>query len=77
MLRLWNRKRDGVKKWRSRAWSIDPKVTNLTIIKTDSKLESMHIIDFNLDFDFGFDLNFPKLLKGYPQYFEAIADIEQ
>ena len=77
MLRLRNRKRDGVKKWRSRAWSIDPKVTNLTIIKTDSKLESMHIIDSNLDFDFGFDLNFPKLLKGYPQYFEAIANIEQ
>jgi hypothetical protein len=32
VLRLWNRKNSAVRKWRSRAWSIDPKVTNLTII---------------------------------------------
>jgi hypothetical protein len=79
MLRFWNRKDDAVKKWRSRAWSIDPKVTNLTIIKADSKLERMDIaraLDFNLDFNFGLDLDFPKLLKVYPEYFEAIADIE-
>lgn len=77
MLRLWNRKGDAVKKWRARAWSIDPKVTNLTIINTDSKLENMDVMDFNSDSTFGFDLDFPKLLKAYPEYFKAIAEIEQ
>ncbi|MCW4047220.1 MAG: hypothetical protein NWE99_06625 [Candidatus Bathyarchaeota archaeon] len=32
MLKLFTRKSRAVKKWRSRAWSIDPKKTNLTII---------------------------------------------
>ena len=32
MLKLWNGKGKAVKKWRSRAWSIDPNKTNLTIV---------------------------------------------
>jgi len=42
MLRLWNRKGNAVKKWRSRAWSIDPKKTNLTIVIKKKHL-SQHI----------------------------------
>jgi hypothetical protein len=76
MLRLWNRKGVAIRKWRARAWTIDPKVTNLTIINTASKLESMNVIDFNLDSTFSFVLDFPKLLKAYPEYFEAIVDLE-
>ncbi len=69
MLRLWNRKGEAVKKWRSRAWSIDPRVTNLTIIKTENAdLKSIDVPDSN------FDLS--RMLKDYPQYFDAIADIE-
>jgi hypothetical protein len=42
MPRFWNRKGKAVKKWRSRAWSIDPKETNLTIIVKKEKL-SQHV----------------------------------
>jgi hypothetical protein len=68
MLRLWNIKGNAAKKWRSRAWIIDPKATNL-IIKTEAKLESIDIEDSNL--------NFHRLLQSYPQYFEAVTDMEQ
>ena len=37
MLRFWSRKGKAVKKWRSRAWSIDPKKTNLTILVKKEK----------------------------------------
>jgi hypothetical protein len=74
MLRLWNRKGVAVRKWRSRAWSIDPKVTTLTIIKTASdKPENIDKMDANLNFN----LIFPRLFQSYPQYFEAITDLEQ
>jgi hypothetical protein len=73
MLQLWKRKSIAVKKWRSRAWSIDPKVTNLTIIKTEAKPKSIDTVDSYLNFN----LDFPKLLNSYPQYFEVIADMEQ
>ena len=75
MSRFWKRKGVAVRKWRSRAWSIDPKVTNLTIIKTEAEktIESLDTADSNLDFN----LNFFKLLKDYPQYFDALADMEQ
>lgn len=33
MRRLWNRRGRAVKKWRSRAWSIDLRKTKLTIVK--------------------------------------------
>ena len=59
MSRFWKRKGVAVRKWRSRAWSIDPKVTNLTIIKVEAS-------------------NMPnQLLEAYPQYYDAIADMEQ
>ena len=75
MLRLWKRKDIAVRKWRSRAWSIDPKVTNLTIIKTEieKNIESLDTVDSDL----GFNLDFPKLLNNYPQYVETLADMEQ
>lgn len=73
MLRLWDRKGKAIKNWRSRAWSIDPKVTNLTIVRTEAKIVSIDSADFELNFNF----YFLKLLKNYPEYFHAIADIEQ
>jgi hypothetical protein len=74
-LKFFHRKSRAIKKWRSRAWCIDPKVTNLTIIKTEAEktMESLDTADSNLDFN----LNFFKLLKDYPQYFDALADMEQ
>ncbi len=38
VLKLLNRKSKTVKKWRSRAWSIDPNKTNLTIVVRKKKL---------------------------------------
>ena len=74
MLRFWNRKGKAVKKWRSRAWSIDPKVTNLTIVKKEpEKLENIGTADSNMSFN----LDFPRLLRSYPQYFEVLTDMEQ
>jgi hypothetical protein len=35
VLRLRKRKGKAVRNWRSRAWSIDPKKTNLIIIRTE------------------------------------------
>ncbi|MCW4053539.1 MAG: hypothetical protein NWE84_01280 [Candidatus Bathyarchaeota archaeon] len=37
MLRFWSKKGKAVKKWRSRAWSIDPNKTNLTIVVKKEK----------------------------------------
>ncbi len=71
MLRFWNRKGKAVKNWRSRAWSIDPKVTNLTIINTEAEKNSECLNTADSDLDV------PKLLKNCPQYFEALADMEQ
>lgn len=42
MLRLWSRKGKAVKAWRSRAWVIDPKKTNLTIVVRKEK-PSQHV----------------------------------
>ena len=42
MLKLWNGKGKAVKKWRSRAWSIDLNKTNLTIVVKKEKL-SQHV----------------------------------
>ena len=42
MLRFWIKKSKAVKKWRSRAWSIDPNKTNLTIVVKKEKL-SQHV----------------------------------
>ena len=67
---FWNKKGVAVKKWRSRAWSIDPKVTKLSIIKTEApNMENIDVADPFLDAS-------SKLLENYPQLFEAIADME-
>jgi hypothetical protein len=42
MLRFWRKKGKAVKKWRSRAWSIDPKKTNLIIVVKKEQL-SQHV----------------------------------
>jgi hypothetical protein len=51
--RLWNRKGQAVKKWRSRAWSIDPKKTKITIIKEASNIivseENLELADLDLE----------------------------
>jgi hypothetical protein len=41
-MRFWGGKDKAVKKWRSRAWSIDPKKTRLTIIVKKETL-SQHV----------------------------------
>jgi hypothetical protein len=38
LLKLFNRRGQAVKKWRSRAWSIDPKKTNLVIVVNEANL---------------------------------------
>jgi hypothetical protein len=42
VLKFWNKKGKAVKKWRSRAWSIDPHETNLTIVAKKDKF-SQHV----------------------------------
>ena len=37
MPRFWKKKGQAIKKWRSRAWSIDPRITKLTIIKVEAQ----------------------------------------
>jgi hypothetical protein len=70
LLNFWNRKGVAVKKWRSRAWSIDPRVTRLSIIKTEaSNMENIDDADPVLDSSF-------QLLENCSHIFEAIADIE-
>ena len=70
MRRFWNRKGLVVKKWRSRVWSIDPRVTNLTIVKTEAPgIKNVDESDLNLGIS--------EMLKSYPQYLDAILDMEQ
>ena len=53
MRRLLNRKKQPIKKWRSRAWTINPKKTKITIIKSESNLviseENSELADFELE----------------------------
>ena len=72
MPKFWKRKGKAVKKWRSRAWSIDPSKTNLIIIKAEKNIEGIDTADSNLNFN----MNFSRLLENYPQYFDAIEDME-
>jgi hypothetical protein len=39
MFRLFETKSKSIKKWRSRAWSIDPQKTRLTIITTKQTIK--------------------------------------
>ena len=53
MKRLLNRKKQAIKKWRSRAWTINPKKTKITIIKSESNLviseENFELANFELE----------------------------
>ena len=70
MLNFHKRKDVAVKKWRSRAWIIDPRVTRL-IIKTEApNMENIDNADPDLD-------SSSQLLKKHAQSFEAITDMEQ
>jgi len=42
VLKFWKRKSKAVKKWRSRAWSINPNKTTLTII-TKKEKRAQHV----------------------------------
>jgi hypothetical protein len=78
MLRLWNRKGNAVKKWRSRAWSIDPKVTNLTIIKSEAtEPENLELTHSNMEDNSTSSRFSCTFFEAYPQYYSAIADMEQ
>ena len=70
LLNFWNRKGVAAKKWRSRAWSIDPKITRLTIVTEAPKMQNIDDADSTSDAS-------SRLQKNYSQLFEAIKDIEQ
>jgi hypothetical protein len=71
MLNFRKRKDIAVKKWRSRAWSINPRVTKLSIIKTEApKVENIDTADLAL-------ISSSQLQENCAQFFEAIADMEQ
>ena len=87
VLRIWNRKGKAVRKWRSRAWNIDPKKTKITIIKVetsniDNSVENLEIVDLNLADPIS---SLPLYMDKPPQlpelkrthFFNALTDIEQ
>lgn len=53
MRRFWNRKGQAAKKWRSKAWCIDPKETKITIIKgvscTNVSEDHMELVDLDIE----------------------------
>jgi hypothetical protein len=84
--RLWNRKGQAVKKWRSRAWVIDPKKTKITIIKAeasnvDDSAENIEITDLNLADPFSTLLlrmnKSPQLVEFCNRSVDALTDMEQ
>jgi hypothetical protein len=82
VLTPWSRKGKAARKWRSRAWSIDPKKTNLTIIKTGTlKPSNQEITDLDLDNSilnlFLFHDKGPQLPDSCTQYLDSLTDMEQ
>jgi len=79
VIRLWKRKGKAVKKWRSRAWSIDPKKTKITIIKVEtSNTELMDLGLSNLFASIPLQTEkSPQLPESCNQIFEAITNMEQ
>ncbi len=86
MLRIWSRKGKAVRKWRSRAWSIDPKKTKLTIIKSESlylydSAENVEIADLNLTDPTSilplYMNKSPLLLEFCAQGVKALTDMEE
>jgi hypothetical protein len=79
VIRLWKRKGNTVKKWRSRAWSIDPKKTKITIIKVETS--NIDLTDLDLSNPFASlplqTGKSPQLPESCDQIFEAITNIEQ
>jgi hypothetical protein len=79
VIRLWKRKGKAVKKWRSRAWSIDPKKTKITIIKVETS--NIDLMDLDLSNPFASlplqTENSPQLPESCNQIFEAITNMEQ
>ncbi len=53
MRRFWNTKDQAAKRWRSKAWLIDPKVTKISIINSSSRTnateEKTELMDLNLE----------------------------
>jgi len=85
-MRIWNKNGTAVRKWRSRAWSIDPKKTKLTIIKAQTPIsfdseENLEILDLDLANPTSFlpvHINeSPQLPEFCNQFFEALTDIER
>jgi hypothetical protein len=78
VVRLWKRKGKAVKKWRSRAWSIDPKKTKITIIKVEtSDTELMDLDLFNPFASLPLQTEKSRLPESCNQIFEAITNMEQ
>ena len=84
-MRIWNNKGTAVKKWRSRAWSIDPKKTKLTITRVQDQLslnpeENLEITDLDLanptSFLTSHKTESSQLPENCNKFFEAITDIE-
>ena len=75
--KFWKRKSKAVKNWRSRAWSIDPKVTNLTIIRSEESNVVIEQIEELFACPSGHIRRLPEELEACPQYIDAIADLEK
>lgn len=85
MRRIWNTKDQGAKKWRSKAWLIDPKVTKITIIKSSSSInateEQSELKNLNLE-ELVSSLYFPikksaQLVETCYRGTKALLDMEQ
>lgn len=79
VIQLWKRKGNAVKKWRSRAWSIDPKKTKITIIKVETSNTELRDLDLSNPFA-SLPLQTeksPQLPECCNQIFEAITNMEQ
>ena len=75
--KFWKRRSKAVKNWRSRAWSIDPKVTNLTIISSEESNVVIEQIEELFTCPSGYIRRLPEGLETCPQYHDAMADMEQ
>ena len=74
--KFWKRRNKAVKNWRSRAWSIDLRVTKLTIIKDEESEGQVVELESN-QHSFTHSNGSPRWLERYPQYCNSIADMEQ
>ena len=75
--KFWKRKSRAIRNWRSRAWSIDPKVTNLTIINSEESNTVIEQIEELFACPSGHILRLSEGLEACPRYHDVIADMEQ